>query len=64
MFLNICNVNDGFLYNQWMKGAIQLKTIGWKLIQNNNIICIFSRKLNYFSSTSTIKLYELVYLLS
>ena len=47
-----------------MKGAIQLKMIGRKLIQNNNIICIFSRKLNYFSSTSTIKLYELVYLLS
>ena len=37
-----------------MRGAIQLKMIGWELIQNNNIICIFSRKLNYFSSTSTI----------
>ena len=28
--------------------------IGWELIQNNNTIYIFSRKLNYFSSTSTI----------
>ena len=65
--LNVCKHLQcycGFLYNQWMKGAIQLKMIGWKLIQNNNIICIFSRKLNYFSSTRTIKLYELVYLLS
>ena len=31
-----------------------MKMIGWELIQNNNIICIFSRKSNYFSSTSTI----------
>ena len=37
-----------------MRGAIQMKMIGWELIQNNNIICIFSRKSNYFSSTSTI----------
>ena len=36
-----------------MRGAIQLKMIGWELIQNSNIICIFSRKLNNFSSTST-----------
>ena len=31
-----------------------MKMIGWQLIQNNNIICIYLRQLNYFSSTSTI----------
>ena len=39
-----------------MRSAIQLRMIGWELIQNNNIICIFSRKLIYFSSTSTINM--------
>ena len=33
--------------------------IGWELTQNNNIICIFLRKLNYFSLTSTIIMYLL-----
>ena len=37
-----------------MRGAIQLKMIGWELTQNNNIICRFLRILNYFSSTSAI----------
>ena len=37
-----------------MRNDIQMKMIGWELIQNNNIICIFLRKLNYFSSISMI----------
>ena len=37
-----------------MKGTIHLKMVGWELIQNNNIICIFLRKLDYFSSTRTV----------
>ena len=35
-----------------MIGVIQLRMIGRELIQSNNIICIFSRELNYFSPTS------------
>ena len=31
-----------------MEGAIQLTVIGWELILNNNIICIFSEKINLF----------------
>ena len=44
---------DGFLSNQRIRGVIQLGMIGQELIQNNNTICVFSRKLNYFCSTST-----------
>ena len=53
MFVNISNVMVD-CYPIRMRGTIQMKMIGWKLVENNNIICIFSRKLNYFSSTSTI----------
>ena len=45
-----------------MRGTIQLKMIGWELTQNNNIICIFLRKLKYFSSTSTIIYHDLAHL--
>ena len=31
-----------------MGGAIQLTVFGWELILNNNIICIFSEKINLF----------------
>ena len=37
-----------------MRGVIQLRMIDPELIHNNNLICIFSRKLNYFCSTSAI----------
>ena len=48
-----------------MKGAIQLKMIGWKnSFKTITSFAYFQEKLNYFSSASTIKLYELVYLLS
>ena len=58
--LNVCKhfqCYSGLLSNQWMRDVMQMKMIGWELIQNNNIICIFLRKLNYFISISTIKVF-------
>ena len=45
-----------------MRGAIQLRMIGWQLTQNNNIICIFSKKLNYFCSTSMTNNFKFIYI--
>ena len=56
MFVNISNVMVACYPNQWIRVAIPLTMIGQELIQNNNIICIFSRKLKYFCSTNTINL--------
>ena len=56
MFINIYNFMMACYPISVCRGAIQLRMIGWELIQNNrsNIICIFLRKLTYFNSTSTI----------
>ena len=54
MFINISSVVMLFLSNQWMRGAIPLRMIGWELTQNNKHNLHIQRKLNYFSSTSTI----------
>ena len=43
MFVNISNI----MMTCYPISAIQLRMIGWELIQNNNIICIFMRKLTY-----------------
>ena len=60
MILNISNIY--YLIGE-IRGAIQLRMIGGEFIQNNNNICIFSRRLTCFSSTGTIKALFLQHLL-
>ena len=47
-----------FLIQSVNEGCHSTENDGRELIQNNNIICIFSRKLNYFNSTSKINLFS------